>query len=121
MSMKMIRTKPDHEAAMERVAELMALSSDVGSPEDEELEALALLIENYEEAFYPIDLPTPVDAIKFRMEQQGLVRKDLIPYLGSASRVSEVLNGKRKLSLAMIRKLNKHLYIPTDVLIQDMP
>jgi HTH-type transcriptional regulator / antitoxin HigA len=89
-----------------------------GSAEFDELELLTLLIENYEEAHYPIDFPDPVEAIKFRMEQQGLSPKDMIPYLGSQSKVSEVLNHKRPLSLAMIRALSQGLDIPIEVLVR---
>jgi len=88
------------------------------SEEEEELELLSFLVEQYEEAHFPIDLPDPVEAIKFRMEQEGLSRKDLTKYLGSLSKVSEVLAGKRSLSLAMIRSLNDGLRIPAEVLLQ---
>jgi HTH-type transcriptional regulator/antitoxin HigA len=88
------------------------------SPEEEELELLALLVETYEEEHYPIDLPDPVEAIKFRMDQEGLEPKDLISYIGSQSKVSEVLNYKRSLSLSMIRNLQEGLGIPAEVLIQ---
>jgi len=80
---------------------------------------LTLLIQNYEEKHFPIDLPSPVDAIRFRMEQQGLKPKDLVPYLGSPSKVSEVLSGRRRLSLSMIRNLIG-LGIPAEVLLQDV-
>jgi antitoxin component HigA of HigAB toxin-antitoxin module len=86
------------------------------APQEEEL--LVLLVEKYEAEHYPIDLPDPVEAIKFRMEQEGLEPKDLIPYLGSQSKVSEVLNYKRPLSLSMIRSLQEGLGIPAEVLIQ---
>ena len=90
---------------------------DLSSPEGEELELFSLLVERYDEEHYPMDLPDPVSAIKFRMEQQGLKNKDLIPYIGSASKVSEVLSGQRGLSLTMIRKLVEGLGVPTVVLI----
>ncbi len=89
-----------------------------GTPEEKKLELFAVLIETYEQATFPIGLPDPVSAIEFRMEQQGLKRKDLEPYLGSQSKVSEVLNGKRPLSLAMIRALHTGLDIPAEVLLQ---
>jgi HTH-type transcriptional regulator/antitoxin HigA len=79
------------------------------------------LVEEYENLHFPISLPDPIDAIRFAMEQKGLVRKDLIPLLGSQSKVSEVLNRKRSLSLAMIRSLNEGLGIPAEVLLQDLP
>ena len=90
-----------------------------GSPAEEELELLAVLVEKYEEEHYPIEYPDPVEAIKFRMEQEGLEPKDMIKYLGSQSKVSEVLNYKRSLSLAMIRELNQGLDIPAEVLLQN--
>jgi len=116
---KIIKNKKDHEKAMNRVAELMAGNPAPGSAAGDELELLAHLVEDYETKHHDIGLPTPLQAIRFRMEQQNLRPKDLVPYLGSASRVSEVLNGKRQLSLEMVRKLNKGLGIPTDVLVQQ--
>ena len=116
MNASIIKTETAYQAALERVDELM--DAQPGSAEFEELELLSLLIENYEDEHYPIDFPDPVEAIKFRMEQQGLTAKDMIPYLGSQSKVSEVLNYKRSLSLAMIRALNKGLDIPLEVLVR---
>jgi len=97
MEIKVIKTKAEYEAALSRIEALM--DAEPGSPEEEELELLALLVENYEEEHYPLDWPDPVEAIKFRMEQEGLDAKDMIKYLGSQSKVSEVLNYKRPLSL----------------------
>ncbi len=88
-------------------------------PEGEELELLSLLIDNYENTHFPIDLPNPVEAILFRMEQLNYQPKDLAVVLGSRSRVTEILNKERKLSLDMIRKINKRMHISTDVLIQE--
>ena len=116
MNARIIKTETAYQAALERVDELM--DAHPGSADFEELELLSLLIENYEDEHYPIDFPDPVEAIKFRMEQQGLTAKDMIPYLGSQSKVSEVLNYKRPLSLSMIRRLQEGLGIPADVLIQ---
>lgn len=116
MKAKIIRTEYDYEAALKRVEALMDAAP--GSAEFEELELLTLLIEKYEDEQYPIDFPDPVEAIKFRMEQVGLDRKDMIQYLGSQSKVSEVLNHKRPLSLAMIRALSQGLGIPAEVLVQ---
>lgn len=118
MIAKIIRTEADHEAALARIDALMDGDPEPSSAAGEELELLCLLVENYEEAHYPMDMPSPLDAIKFRMEQAGLKGKDLIPYIGSASKVSEVLAGKRALSLTMMRKLVK-LGIPADVLLQE--
>ena len=90
-----------------------------GSPEEEELELFAVLIEQYEKERWPIELPDPVDAIEFRMDQAGLTRKDLGKYLGSASKVSEIMNRKRPLTLTMIRALHEGLGIPAEVLLQQ--
>lgn len=117
MKPKIIKSEAEYEAVLAHVESLMDAAP--GSPEEEELELFALLVEQYEKENYPIDLPDPVDAILFRMEQQGLTRKDLIPYLGSAGKVSEVLNRKRPLSLTMIRHLHEGLGIPADILLQE--
>ncbi len=118
MKPKIIRTEPDYEAALMRIDVLMDGDPEPASAAGEELELLSLLVENYEKEKYPMELPSPVAAIQFRMEQAGLRAKDLIPYIGSASKVSEVLSGKRALSLAMIRNLVK-LGIPAEVLLQE--
>ncbi len=116
MEPKVLKTEADYEAALAHVETLMDAAP--GSPE-EELELFALLIDAYERVHHPIDLPDPIEAIKFRMEQQGLRQKDLAPYLGSQSKVSEVLNRKRPLSLSMIRALHEGLGIPAEVLLQE--
>lgn len=116
---KIIRTDQDHEQALSRLMSLMDSDPAPGSAEENELEVLALLIESYEQKNFPIDPPDPIEAIKFRMEQQGLRQKDLIPFIGSAPKVTEVLNGSRKLSLNMIRKLSEGLGISADTLIRD--
>ncbi len=116
---KIIKNKKDHENGMNRIAELMATDPALGSAAGDELELLAHLVQDYETKHHDIGLPTPLQAIRFRMEQQNLRPKDLIPYLGSASRVSEVLSGKRRLSLEMVRKLNNGLGIPAEVLLQE--
>ena len=117
MKLKTIKTEAEYDAALARIDELM--DAEPGSPEAEELELFVLLVEAYEAEHYVIDLPDPIEAIRFRMEQQGLTRQDMRPYLGSASKVSEVLNGKRTLSLTMIRKLHNGLGIPAEVLLQE--
>ncbi len=114
---KVIKTEEEYEATLERIEALMDATP--GTPEGDELELLVTLVELYEENVYPIALPSPLTAIKFRMEQQGLKQKDLIPFLGSRSKVSEVLAGKRPLSLAMIRQLHTGLGIPAEVLLQE--
>ncbi|MEH6823503.1 MAG: DNA-binding protein [Motiliproteus sp.] len=119
MNIKPIKTEADYEAAMLRVGELM--EAQVDTPEGDELDVLATLVEHYEAQYYPISAPNPVEAIRFRMEQYGLQDKDLVPYIGRSGRVSEVLNYRRKLTLSMIRKLHSGLNIPTESLVQDYP
>jgi len=114
---KLIKTEEEYEAALNRIEEIF--DSKPGTPEGDEMELLVKLVEIYEEEKYPISAPDPISAIKFRMEQQGLKNKDLIPFIGSKSKVSEVLSGKRELSINMIRKLHEGLGIPAEVLIQD--
>jgi HTH-type transcriptional regulator/antitoxin HigA len=114
--LKPIRDEKDYDDALALLKELWGAAS--GTPEGDKLDILATLIDAYEAKAHPIDLPDPIEAILFRMEQQGLTRKDLEPILGSRGRVAEVLNRKRALSLEMIRRLHSHLDIPTDVLIQ---
>lgn len=116
---KIIKTEKDYKIALERVEKLIELDPVNGSEAADELELLALLINNYEDDKYKIEMPDPIDAIKFRMEQGVLTQKDLIPYFGSKSKVSEVLNRKRELSVKTIRALNTHLGIPAEVLLQD--
>jgi len=117
MKPKVLKTQKEYEEALAHLETLM--DAEPGTPEEDELELFALLIEEYEDEHFPIGLPDPIEAIKFRMEQEDLTRKDLIPYIGSASKVSEVLNRKRPLSLNMIRKLHDGLGIPAEVLMQE--
>ena len=116
VDLKPIRSEADYEQALAEVERLWGSKS--GTPNGDRLDVLATLIEAYEEKHYPIDVPDPIEAIKFRMEQQGLTRKDLEPLIGTRTRISEVLNGKRALSIAMIRKLVEKLGIPAEVLIK---
>ena len=116
---KVIKTKKDYDAAMREIDKLMLLDPEKDTEDGDRLELLAFLISAYEEEHFPIGLPSPIEAIRFRMEQQGLTQRDLMPYIGSRSKVSEVLNGKRHLTLKMIRALHKGLHIPADVLLQD--
>jgi HTH-type transcriptional regulator / antitoxin HigA len=111
-----IRTKKDHESALVEVEHLWGSKS--GTPEGDRLDVLATLIDAYETVHYPMDPPDPIEAIKFRMEQQGLTRKDLEPLIGTRTRVAEVLNRKRNLSIGMIRRLHQRLGISADVLIR---
>ena len=113
---KPIRTKRDHEAALREVERLWGAKT--GSPEGDRLDVLATLIDAYETEHYPIDPPDPVEAIKFRMEQQGLTRRDLEEIIGTRTRIAEVLNRKRGLSIAMIRRLHERLGISAEVLIR---
>lgn len=114
---KVLKTDDEHTQAMQRLIGLMDSNPDEGTDEANELELLALVIEKFEEKRFPIENPTPIEAIKFRMEQEGLTQRDLIPYIGSLPKVSEVLNEKRKLSLNMVKKLSNGLGISADVLI----
>jgi HTH-type transcriptional regulator/antitoxin HigA len=117
---KVIKTDAEHAAALARLITLMKADLPADSKEESELELLAILIEHYERIRFPMAKPDPVEAIKFRMDQQGLSQKDLIPFIGSAPKVSEVLNRKRPLSLSMIRRLNEGLGIPLDLLLQEV-
>ena len=114
---KIIKTEAEYEATVARIEEL--LDADPGTAKGDELELLATLVELYETAAHPIDLPDPIEAVKFRMEQGELKQKDLVPFIGSRSKVSEVLSGQRPLSLPMIRKLHQGLGIPAEVLLQE--
>lgn len=116
---RIIKTNKQYEEALAMVEELMDLEPEPGTKEADKLELLTLLISSYEREHFPMEMPDPIEAIKFRMEQQQLSRKDLMPYIGSRSRVSEVLNRKRPLTLKMIRTLHKELGIPAEVLIQE--
>jgi HTH-type transcriptional regulator/antitoxin HigA len=117
MEIKPIRNEADYEKALERLEEIFDAKR--GTEEGDELEILSILIDNYENQNFPIEMPDPISAINFRMEQLGLKQKDLVKTIGYKSRVSEIMNKKRKLTLDMIRKLNTDLKIPTEVLIQD--
>ncbi|HHT0484543.1 TPA: helix-turn-helix domain-containing protein [Klebsiella pneumoniae] len=117
---RIIKNSEEHAAAMARLIELASGDLQPGTEDFDELELLGLLIEHYESREFPMDKPDPIEAIKFRMDQQGLSHADMKQYIGSASKVSEVLNRKRPLSLSMIRRLHDGLGIPADILIQDM-
>ena len=116
--LKPIRSEKDYERALAEVEELWGAKS--GTPKGDRLDILATLIEVYEAEHYPMDPPDPVEAIKFRMEQQGLTRKDLEEILGTRTRVSEVLNRKRGLSINMIRALHEKLGISAEILIRSI-
>lgn len=113
-----IRTFEDYQEALARIDALMDTAG-AGGPEDQELELLVDLVTVYESRHFPIDFPSPVEAIEFRMDQQGLSRRDLVPYIGSRAKVSEVLAGKRAITMSMARALHRHLGIPAEVLLQE--
>ena len=117
MEIRAIHTEDDYAAALRAASHLVDLDPEVGTPDGDHLEILATLIERYEAVHFPLDLPDAVEAIKFRMEQAGLSARDLQPYIGNLNRVYEVLNRKRGLSLAMIRRLSRELSIPAEALI----
>ena len=116
MNLKPIKTEKEYDKALDRVDILMELDPKMSSEQSDELEILVMLIEKYEEKQWHIAEPDPIEAIKIRMEQMHLKQKDLIPYIGNKSKVSEVINGKIGLSLSMISKLSKGLHLPLEVL-----
>jgi HTH-type transcriptional regulator/antitoxin HigA len=116
MKIKPVKTKKDYEQALARLETIFDAKRD--SAEGDELEILSILIDHYEQQHFPIALPDPVEAIKFRMEQLGYNQNDLADVVGLKSRASEILNKKRKLSLGLIRQLHENLNIPADVLVQ---
>lgn len=118
MTLKPIKNENDYDVALERVDILMELNPSLETPENDELEILVMLIEKYEEKEWAISEPDPIEAIKVRMEQMHLKQKDLIPYIGNKSKVSEVLNRKVGLSLSMIRNIATGLHLPFESLIQ---
>lgn len=113
---KPIRTKRDYEAALAEIERLWGAKR--GTPRGDRLDVIATLIDAYEGEHFPIDPPDPIEAIEFRMEQRGLTRRDLEPLIGTRTRVAEILNRKRSLSIGMIRRLHAALGIPADVLIR---
>lgn len=117
MDIKPIKTDNDYRAALKEVETLMTAES--GTPEGEKLDVLVTLIEAYERNHFPLDLPDPIEAIKFEMEQKGLTVKDLEPMIGKSNRVYEILNRKRSLTLKMIWKLHHELGIPAESLIKQ--
>lgn len=119
MDIRPIHTEADYRATLKEISALMERDPDSGTPEGDRLDILATLVRAFEGKHFPIDAPDPVEAIKFRMEQSGLSVKDLEPMIGKSNRVYEVLNRKRPLTLAMIRRLNQGLGIPADVLIAE--
>jgi len=119
MEARIIRTPEEYNESLSEVERLIALDPAPGTYEAERLDVLAMLLETYEKQHFPFEAPDPIEAIRFRMEEQGLMQRDLIPYIGSKSKVSEVLSGKRSLTLQMIRAINKGLDIPLEILMQE--
>jgi HTH-type transcriptional regulator / antitoxin HigA len=117
MQIKPIHTEVDYQKALERIEEIF--DAKPGTQEGDELEILGILVDEYEKKHFPIEAPKPVEAIKFRMEQLGMEQKDLARLLGSKSRASEILSGKRSLSLRQIKILYRKLGIPAEILIQE--
>lgn len=117
MDIRPVRTQTDYKAALREISVLMELDPELGTPEGDRLDILATLVQAYEARHMKIEAPDPVEAIKFRMDQSGLTIKDLEPIIGKSNRVYEILNRKRPLTLAMIRRLNQQLGIPAQVLI----
>jgi HTH-type transcriptional regulator/antitoxin HigA len=113
---KPIRSEEDYEEALAEIEKLWGAKS--GTPAGDKLDVLATLIDVYESEHYPMDPPDPIEAIKFRMEQQGLTRRDLEGVIGTRTRIAEVLSRKRSLSIGMIRRLHKQFGIPADILIR---
>ena len=116
---KVIKTEEDYNKALELIGELMNKDPEEDSEEGEKLNLLATLVQNYESKLFPESLPDPIDAILFRMEQQNLKPSDLVPYIGSRSKVSEILSRKRTLTLSMMRALEAGLGIPAKVLLKE--
>lgn len=117
MEIKPIKTEDDYRATLREIEGLM--NAEANTPEGDRLDVLATLVEAYEQAHYPLDLPDPVEAIKFRMEQQGLTVDDLVPVIGRKNRVYEILNRKRPLTLRMIEGLHSTFGIPAESLIMQ--
>ena len=117
MDLKPIKKEADYRAALKRLEEIF--DAKLGSPESDELDILGLMVDDYENKYYPIDAPDPIEAIKIRMEEMNLKQVDLVPDIGGKSRVSEILNRKRRLTVEMIRKLAKRLNLSASLLIKD--
>jgi HTH-type transcriptional regulator/antitoxin HigA len=117
MTLKPIKKEADYRAALKRLEKIF--DARLGSPESDELEILGLMVDDYENKYYPIDAPDPIEAIKIRMEEMNLKQVDLVPDIGGKSRVSEILNRKRRLTVEMIRNLAKRLNLSASLLIKD--
>jgi HTH-type transcriptional regulator/antitoxin HigA len=117
MPLKIIKTKKEYQESLDRFESIFQAKA--GSAEGDEADVLALLIKDFEDKHYVIDAPSPIEAIKYRMDQQGLTNKDLAQILGFKSRVSDIFKENRKLNLGMIRKLHNELHIPLETLVKE--
>jgi HTH-type transcriptional regulator / antitoxin HigA len=117
---RIIKNEDEYEAALEEIGILIDTDPPTGTYEADRLELLALLVKAYEDAHYPLEFPTVIDAVRFRMEQEGLKQQDLAAILGSKGRVSEMLNGKRAVSFSMAKALHKRLGIPAEIFLRDV-
>jgi len=116
-NIKLIKTDEDYYATLDRINELF--DAKVGTPESDELDVLVLLIENFEDKHFPIEVPDPIEAIQIRMEELNFKQKDLVGIIGGKSRVSEILNRKKSLTVTMIRNLTQALNLPAEILVRD--
>jgi HTH-type transcriptional regulator / antitoxin HigA len=119
MDIRLLHNEEDYRAALAEVSALVDIDPEANTPEGDRLELLGVLVGRYEDEHFPLERPDPIEAIKFRMEQEQLSIADMQEYIGGANRVYEVLAGKRALSLAMIRRLHEGLHIPAEVLIRE--
>jgi len=117
MNIKLIKTEEDYKFALNKLE--VIFDAPIGTPESDEADVLALLVDEYEKQYYPIEAPDPIEAIKIRMEEMQLKQADLIPEIGGKSRVSEILNKKRKLTVEMIRNLAARLNLSAGLLVRD--
>jgi len=120
MNIRPIHDESAYKAALREISALMDKDPELGTPDGDRLDIMATLVQAYEAQHYPIDLPDPIEAIKFRMEQSGMGPKDLVPMIGQSNRVYEVLNRTRPLTLIMIRKLHEQMGIPAESLIKPV-
>lgn len=116
---RIIKTEDEYEAALEEIGTLIGNDPPVGTPEADRLELLALLVKAYEDTYYPLEFPTVIEAVRFRMDQEGLKQQDLAAIIGSKGRVSDMLNGKRAVSFSMAKALHKRLGIPAEIFLRD--
>ena len=120
MQLKIIKNEIEYDEALNRIDALMELNPALGTKESDELEVLVLLVEKYEEINWNIATPDPIEAIKYRMDEMNLKQKDLVPYIGNKSKVSELLNRKISLSLPMVKNLSEALHIPLEILVKPI-